>query len=242
MGHPVHPPCRSRVTQSRLHRTLSRWVLNISREGDSTTSLGSLCQGSITLRVKKFFNVFRGNFLCFNLCPLPLVLSLGTTAHTQPVTIGLQCEYCKPLAKSVQLHELQRRYTEGSHWVCGQLLCENVMFGSKLLRKLFGCVKKARKPFLWSSASQTSAFEPLYASHDLGKQSTDAVEAAHLCSARWEDGLRGILRHSPFSVTALPAAGESPAAGCRPCGKANFKGSLLSPPLPTMSGMREEFS
>ena len=34
VGHLVQPPCRSRVTYSRLHRTLSRWVLNISREGD----------------------------------------------------------------------------------------------------------------------------------------------------------------------------------------------------------------
>ena len=41
VGHLVQPPCRSRVTYSRLHRTLSRRVLNISREGDSTTSLGS---------------------------------------------------------------------------------------------------------------------------------------------------------------------------------------------------------
>ena len=72
-------PCRSRVTYSRLHRTLSRWVLNISREGDSTTSLGSLFQCSITLRGKKFFLMFRWNFLGFSLCPLPLVLSLGTT-------------------------------------------------------------------------------------------------------------------------------------------------------------------
>ena len=48
-------PCQSRVTQSRLHRTLSRRGLNISREGDSTTSLGSLGQGSVTLRGKKFF-------------------------------------------------------------------------------------------------------------------------------------------------------------------------------------------
>jgi len=63
---------------SRLHRTLSRWVLNISREGDSTTSLGSLFQGSITLRGKLFFLMFSWNFLCFSLCPLPLVLSLGT--------------------------------------------------------------------------------------------------------------------------------------------------------------------
>ena len=51
----------------------------ISREGDSTTSLDSLFQGSITLRGKKFFLMFRRNFLCFSLCPLPLVLSLGTT-------------------------------------------------------------------------------------------------------------------------------------------------------------------
>ena len=67
-GHPVQPLCRSRVTYSRLHRTLSRRVLNISREGDSTTPLGSLCQCSITLRGKKFFLMFRQNFLCFSLC------------------------------------------------------------------------------------------------------------------------------------------------------------------------------
>ena len=48
------PPCQSRVTYSSLHRVSSRWVLNISREGDSTTPLGSLFQDSVTLRVKKF--------------------------------------------------------------------------------------------------------------------------------------------------------------------------------------------
>jgi len=65
--------------QSRLHRTLSRRVLNLSREGDSTASLGSLFQCSVTLRGKKFFLMFRRNFLCFSLCPLPLVLLLSTT-------------------------------------------------------------------------------------------------------------------------------------------------------------------
>jgi len=79
VDHLVQPPCQSRVTYSRLHRTLSRRVLNISREGDSTTSPGSLCQGSVTLRGKKFFLIFRRKFLCLNFCPLPLVLSLGTT-------------------------------------------------------------------------------------------------------------------------------------------------------------------
>ena len=72
MGHLVQPPCPSRVIHSRLHRTLSRRVLNISREGDSKTNLGSLFQGSVTLRGKKFFLMFRWNFLSFSLCPLPL--------------------------------------------------------------------------------------------------------------------------------------------------------------------------
>ena len=74
-GSPSPTPCPSRVTHSRLHRTASRRGLNISREGDSTASLGSLGQGSVTLRGKKFFLIFSWNFLCFILCPLPLVLS-----------------------------------------------------------------------------------------------------------------------------------------------------------------------
>ena len=87
-GSPSPTPCWSRVTQSRLHRTLSRRVWNISREGDSTTSLGRLFQSSVTLRGKKFFLMFRRNFLCFSLCPLPLVLSLGTKyIYTSPSII-----------------------------------------------------------------------------------------------------------------------------------------------------------
>ena len=46
------------------------------------TSLGSLSEGSVTLRVKKFFLVFSWSFLCFSLCPLPLVLLLGTTGKS----------------------------------------------------------------------------------------------------------------------------------------------------------------
>ena len=33
---------------------------------------------SVTLRVRNFFLMFRCNFLCLNLCPLPLFWSLGT--------------------------------------------------------------------------------------------------------------------------------------------------------------------
>jgi len=66
------------VPYSRLHRKTSRWVLNISREGDSSTSLGSLFQGSVTFTVKKFFLMLKWNFIYSSLCPLRLVLSLGT--------------------------------------------------------------------------------------------------------------------------------------------------------------------
>jgi len=65
VDHLVQPPSQSRVTQSRLHRTASRQVLNISREGDYTTSLGNLFQCSVTLRVKKFFLKYRYSSLFY---------------------------------------------------------------------------------------------------------------------------------------------------------------------------------
>ena len=80
-------PCPSRVTQSRLHSTASRRGWNISREGDSTTSLGSLDQGSVTLRGKKFFLIFSWNFLCFSLCPLPLVLKCQVKRDKEPTSL-----------------------------------------------------------------------------------------------------------------------------------------------------------
>ena len=54
----------------------------ISGEGQSTTSLGSLFQCSV--RVKKFFLMFIWNFLCCSLCPLPLVLSLAPLKRVWP--------------------------------------------------------------------------------------------------------------------------------------------------------------
>jgi len=47
-GSPSPTSYRSRVTQSRLHSTASRRGLNISKEGDSITSLGSLFQCPVT--------------------------------------------------------------------------------------------------------------------------------------------------------------------------------------------------
>ena len=61
---------------------MSRWLVNIPKDGDSTTSPGNLCQCLVTFTVKKCFLMLRGNFPCFSLCPLPLVLSLGTTEQS----------------------------------------------------------------------------------------------------------------------------------------------------------------
>jgi len=96
-GSPSPTPCPSRVTQSRLHRTLSRRVLNISREGDSTDSLGSLGQGSVTLRGKKFFLGCSWSFLCSSLCPLPLVPKATWVNPHHPITHRHpnQSNFCK---------------------------------------------------------------------------------------------------------------------------------------------------
>ena len=65
-----------------MRNTMSRWLLDIAKDRDSIVILGSLCQCSVTLTVKKCFLMFRGNLLCFILCPLPHVLSLGITGKS----------------------------------------------------------------------------------------------------------------------------------------------------------------
>ncbi|XP_052646855.1 uncharacterized protein LOC128143559 [Harpia harpyja] len=75
-SHLVQHPCSSLHQQP---RTVSRQIVTVSKDGDSTTSLGNLCQSLVTLTLKKCFLMFRGNLLCFSLCPLPLVLLLGAT-------------------------------------------------------------------------------------------------------------------------------------------------------------------
>lgn len=65
-------PDQNRVSQRRLLRSVSIWVLNILR--DSTTSLDN------PLHPPSFLPslMLKLNFLCFSFCPLPLVLSLST--------------------------------------------------------------------------------------------------------------------------------------------------------------------
>ena len=57
---------------------MPRWLLKIFKEETPTASLGNLCQCSITHTVRTCFLMARWNLLCSGLCPLPLVLALGT--------------------------------------------------------------------------------------------------------------------------------------------------------------------
>lgn len=59
-------------------RTPSQLVPSISKNGDSTPSLGNLVQCLTTLTVKKCFLMLNHYMPCFSLFPLPPILSLGT--------------------------------------------------------------------------------------------------------------------------------------------------------------------
>lgn len=66
----------SPLKQGHLHllpRTMSEGFLNISKNGDSTISLGKLCQCCVTLTVEKSSLIFRGSLLSFSFCSLSLV-------------------------------------------------------------------------------------------------------------------------------------------------------------------------
>lgn len=90
-------PCHS----SRLPRSMFRQYLTISKDADSTTSLGNLGQCLVTLTVKRCFWMFRGNHLCFSVCSLPLVLLLGTTGmNVAPSFVHPPCRYFYILKRS----------------------------------------------------------------------------------------------------------------------------------------------
>lgn len=74
-GHLVQLSCSSSATQNQLLRTVSRWLLNIFKDRDSSTSLGNTCQCLVTLTVESFL-MCRQNLLCFSLSPLALDLNL----------------------------------------------------------------------------------------------------------------------------------------------------------------------
>lgn len=85
-----------------MPRTMSKWLLSISKDGDFTISLGKFWQCSVTFAVTKCFLMFRGDFSHFSLCPLLLVLSLVTTKHSlaQHVLFALSLLWWDPFKPS----------------------------------------------------------------------------------------------------------------------------------------------
>lgn len=70
-------PCSGRDTWNKSPRATSRWGVKSSRGGGSTTSLIS----SVTRTVKKHILMFTGHPLPSSLCPVPLILILGTSGE-----------------------------------------------------------------------------------------------------------------------------------------------------------------
>ena len=100
-GHLVQAPCSTRATSIHLPTTVSRQLWSLSKDGDSTASLGNLCQCLVTPIVKNCFLMFRGKPPCFSLCPLPLVLSLRTTKKSlAPSSLHPPFRYLYQLVRS----------------------------------------------------------------------------------------------------------------------------------------------
>ena len=90
VGHLIQPP---QLKQGHLEpRTMSRWLLSISREGDATTSLGN----------HQCFLMFRQHLTCFSFCPLCLVLSLGIIEKSlAPSSLYLPFRYLYALMRTL---------------------------------------------------------------------------------------------------------------------------------------------
>ena len=91
-GHPVQPHCSSRATYSQFPRTMTRQLLSISKDGDSTSSLGNLCQCLVTLIMKSCFLMSEGSSCvsggvnCFLSC------------YWEPRKRGWLCPFCSFLS------------------------------------------------------------------------------------------------------------------------------------------------
>lgn len=80
------PPTKADFTW-RSHRNIFRQILNVFREWDSDTSLGSQFQCSIIRKLKKFVLTFRWNFLCSSQYPLVLVLPCPSISKSSYSTL-----------------------------------------------------------------------------------------------------------------------------------------------------------
>lgn len=87
-GHLVQPPAWAGLPPAAQDHVLL--AFEISKLGNTTTWLGDLWP--VTLTVKKCFLMFKGHLWRFSLCPLPLVVWLGTTEQSLALLLALSLQ------------------------------------------------------------------------------------------------------------------------------------------------------
>lgn len=89
------PICTSRAMQSQVPKIIPVKLSGISKEGDSTTSLGKMCQYLVTSsKLKTCFLMFSKKVVCLSLCLSLLVMSLGTARKSlAPSSLHTPCRH-----------------------------------------------------------------------------------------------------------------------------------------------------
>lgn len=114
--------------------------LNVSTEGESTTSLCSPCQCSAAFSVKKFYFMLSETFLCFSLWPFLLILSLGTEKSLAPLSWHPLMRYLYGLMRSPLRLLFSRLNRPSSSRLSSQERCSsllNILVASSVAPYLF---------------------------------------------------------------------------------------------------------
>ena len=106
------------------------------------------------LKKKKIFLMFRFNLLCFSLCPLPLVLSLGIWRYSRPVWTRSSVAYCRwpCFGRRVGLDDPQRSLpTPTILWFCDSVITAETLVWTVPALSVSSCMKGASVPYtsLW---------------------------------------------------------------------------------------------
>lgn len=80
LSHPT--PCSARSAEAVCLEPSLSWILNTSKEENSTTSQSNLCRFLVTLAIEKYILVFLWNLTFFSLCPLPLFHSFPLSSKS----------------------------------------------------------------------------------------------------------------------------------------------------------------
>lgn len=140
---PSPKPCSRRVAQSQLSRTVSRQFLNISKDRESTTSLGNLCS-AWSLSQQKYFQILRGISVWVQcLCSFLILLS---PLHPFPD------EFCSLPSSSWRESGIHVMVMRGCYWhrLCLAGICLLVNTGKiAMKRKELSCLPSLAFVYSW---------------------------------------------------------------------------------------------